>query len=327
MDATGIFFVLLRAGLGVSRLPESFEIPQGMWPDILSTARKQAVQGTIYRAASMLREDQMPPVQDRIGLMVEVGKIQKRTQALERVAGKLIGELTGAGLRPIVLKGPEVGKYYPDPSLRISGDVDIYLPEDELHQALEMMAARSINALREPDGAYLFEYKEILIELHSRYFDLHVPAIKLPAVPSAEAELLMLSSHILKHAIGVGIGLRQICDMAMAFRTLEGKYDKEAFLGYIVRTGLKKWNSLLCSFLCDFMGISPSGLPDFKHISPEPLLQVVLSGGNFGQHDAGFKATKSNTVLHFLKRLPFSLCVAPRETFCTMLELAKGNLK
>lgn len=136
----------------------------------------------------------------------------------------------------------------------------------------------------------------------------------------------MLSSHILKHAIGVGIGLKQFCDMAMAFSALDGKYDQEELGTCIRKCGLRRWNDLLCSFLAEFLGSPAATLPAHRTVSASPLLRIVMEGGNFGQHADGFRLSKSYTVRRFIGRLPFSLRISPRETFGTLLDLTKGNL-
>ena len=60
---------------------------------------------------------------------------------------------------------------------------------------------------------------------------------------------------------------------------------------------------------------------------------MVLEGGNFGHFAtarpeelaADDRRRKLNTFRRFLRRLPFSLRYAPRETFATIWALTKGN--
>lgn len=84
---------------------------------------------------------------------------------------------------------------------------------------------------------------------HTSYFDLNLPSDILPPIPSREAEIYMLSLHILKHAMGPGFGLRQECDLAMALHT--PGYDSAVFKRYFRRNGLKAWNNMLCSFITE----------------------------------------------------------------------------
>lgn len=319
-----IFFSLLRSGLWGSG-PADLAGEEPDWEGIFTLARRQAVFGLVFRGTSMLSENQMPPMPERMKLMVEAGKIEKQAGKVKGTAREIVANLTEAGFSPLVFKGPAVGKYYREPELRTSGDVDIWIPQ-HLEAAAGFFRDKGLAVMKEADGAFRFAMDGVTVELHRRYYDLHVSPRKLPEVPSACAELLMLSSHILKHAIGVGIGLKQFCDMAMAFSALEGRYDRGEFESCVRRCGLRRWNDLLCSFLAGFLGSPAETLPAYRTMSASPLLRIVMEGGNFGQHADGFRLSKSYTVRRFLGRLPFSLRISPRETFGTLLDLTKGNL-
>jgi len=319
-----IFFTLLRSGLWGSG-PADLAGEEPDWEGIFTLARRQAVFGLVFRGTSMLPENQMPPMPERMKLMVEAGKIEKQAGKVKETASATVASLIEAGFSPLVFKGPSVGKYYREPELRTSGDVDIWIPQ-RLEAAAGLFRDKGLAVMKEADGAFRFAMDGVTVELHRRYFDLHVSPGKLPEVPSACAELLMLSSHILKHAIGVGIGLKQFCDMAMAFSALEGRYDRGEFESCVRMCGLRRWNDLLCSFLAEFLGSPAETLPAYRTMSASPLLRIVMEGGNFGQHADGFRLSKSYTVRRFIGRLPFSFRISPRETFGTLLDLTKGNL-
>ena len=139
-------------------------------------------------------------------------------------------------------------------------------------------------------------------------------------VPAPEVNLLLLSSHILKHAFGVGIGLRQFCDYAVARRYYEGRVNEEEMREIWRMTGLEKWQWLLEEFIGRFLDsdcvLARNDNKDFQddkcHSEPcachseqsprseqspchserseesfdkkktDVLLDIVLKGGNFG---------------------------------------------
>lgn len=145
----------------------------------------------------------------------------------------------------------------------------------------------------------------------------------------------MLSAHILKHAIGEGVGCKQLCDVARALDQAEGRYDKAALAGALRACGLQRWHRLLCSLLVSELGLDPAHcLPDFRPCDPAPLRRIVLRGGAFGYADParlqaarrGPAARKIHAAGAFLRRLPLSLRIAPRETLATVGELVRGNL-
>lgn len=328
-DRTDIFFALLRAGLWEQDLQLPSTPSAEDWQAVLQTARQQAVLGLIYRGVAHLPGDRMPPADQRLRLLADVDRIERRGRQMASVQEELLRRFRGAGLHPMVQKGSEVGKYYAYPLLRESGDIDLFFPPEEFNQAKALPPV----VRTAPDGAGVFTFRDVTVELHPRYFDLHQD--HLPEPSSFYAELLLLSSHILKHAIGAGVGCKQLCDMAIALDRTDGQYDKALLEKYLKDAGLLRWHRVLCSLLVSDLGLDPARcLPDFKPCDPAPLRRIVLSGGAFGLYDParekavrkGKAARKLQAAGAFLKRLPFSLRVAPRETLATIGELVKGNL-
>jgi hypothetical protein len=331
-DRNDIFFAVLRAGLWEQDLCLAAAPSPEDWLSLLQTARSQAVLGLFFRGMSRLGAAQLPLPEARLPLLAEVDRLERRSAALVRVQDALLARFSEAGLHPLVQKGTEAAKYYPRPLLRESGDIDLYFTPAQFAQAKELMAPQAPLA---PDGSLVYRFSDVVVEHHPRYFDLHVRPDKLPEVPSVIAELLLLSSHILKHAIGEGVGCKQLCDMAAALARTDGSYDKAALRETLSRCGLLHWHHLLCSLLVEDLGLDPACcLPGFKACDPAPLRRIVLRGGAFGFADASRRAALGRSAfsrkLHaagaFLKRLPFSLRYAPRETLATVGELVRGNL-
>lgn len=100
--------------------------------------------------------------------------------------------------------------------------------------------------------------------------------------------LLMLNSHIMKHAIGRGVGLRQLCDMARAYHTCHQTIDYKHLTKLYHDAGIEKWSILLHTFLVRHLGLPSDEQPykNLEHIDTEPLYAIILQGGNFGLHHA-----------------------------------------
>ena len=321
MDLTYLF-PLLRAAI-YEKAPEEFPVlDKGQWESLIATARQQTVTGLLFQGVSLLPEGYPLPEDIMFTLVAEAGRIRARSRKVASVAMALMEKYRSWGLHPVVMKGPAVARFYPDPLLRESGDIDMYFCHDEFKRAVEL----SGKTVKVGDGSPHFKSDGIDIDLHSRYFDVHCR--NLPEIPSPQAMLLMLSSHILKHAMGPGIGLRQLCDLAMAYRRLEvpaGEVRK-----CFADAGLEKWNILLFSFLED--NLCAESLYD-KTVPTAPLMQIISGGGNFGHYaikrDKVLKAKplrrKIDTVRRYIVRLPFSLRYAPRELFHSIGDLLKGN--
>lgn len=294
------------------------------WNALLELAERQTVSGLVYRALEMLKDEVHISEDCAFRLVGRLSSTVIRHKQFREAENGVLALFEG--LHPVVMKGSTCAARYPDPALREAGDIDLFLAGDAFDGAVALLEQSGMAYTCSPDGSVVSLYRDCVVELHRRYYDLHVREDLLPVVPSAEAELVMLSAHILKHACGTGVGLRQICDYALAWQAYEG--DRGALEQLFSRLGLRKWHRLLTEFVADCLALSgPSGRPN-------PLLRIVEYGGNFGLHAPGRKdslersalARKASTARIYLSRLPFSLRYAPRETLATIRELIKGNL-
>ncbi len=303
---------------------------EAAWTDLLQTARRQTVTGLLYQAAGHFPEDYRMPEKVLFPLLAEVTKIEANNRKLASAEKEALGILRSGGLEPVVMKGSSCAARYPVPELRIGGDIDLYVPEADFQRAAALLRDAGAESTEKPDSSMDFILGGCEVELHRRYFDLHISGRLLPDVGTPEAELLMLSSHILKHACGVGIGLRQIIDFALAYKAYSGDYEKLHKL--FRRVGLYRWHVLLLSFVKDY--IDPSvKVP--SHVDSGKLFRIVSDGGNFGhfrerrlQSIKGQPAIrrKADTLRRMLGRLPFSMRYAPREILPLISELLLKNL-
>lgn len=317
------------------------------WTNVISLARQQTVAGLLESAVRQLPDRLFPPEDILVEILLETERIGKRSRYVNAVAASLLANLESQGLHPILMKGPSVACYYPTPELRVSGDIDLFIPEGELPGLQAYFARKNCPPVHTPDDSYFCQdFKPdpsqeacVDIDIHKKYYDLHYPEVSLPAPGSAEGILLMLSAHILKHAMGPGVGLRQICDYAMACRHLDGQYDVRVLRDCFQRTRTMHWNRVLDAFLRNHFhlqtGLFPEAVSRFTARDVARLENIVFSGGNFGHFGGRRKKAllwsapvrKAHTAWRFVQRMAFSLRCAPREYFRYVSSLIKGNMK
>ncbi len=301
------------------------------WEELYTLAKQHTVTGLLYAGLQLFPDGAGIPEEILLRLVARIGKVSNHGKSMRNLTVALTDYFSGKGLHPVVMKGVETAAYYPDPDLRLYGDVDLYFAPEEFDRAAEVAGKRFGPLRKDPDGSLHFNVDNIDIDLHRDYFGLHVSKDKLPAIPSPEAILLMHSAHILHHAIASGIGLRQICDLAAAYKALQGQYDPNGLDAFYHSAGLLKWNRLLSCFIRENLGVSA---PDYGDTSTKALERIIFSGGNFGHYASSRQKAlqasplrrKLDTAGLFLRRLPFSLQMSPRETFSTIFSLTKGNL-
>ncbi len=308
--------------------------PPGMdedsWMDLLHTAGRQTVTGLLYKAAEHFPENIRIPDRVLYTLLAEVRRTVRRNLELAGAEKEVLEMLRSGGVQATVMKGSSCAARYPSPELRTCGDIDLYIPEAVFQRALEVIRTAGIACDSKPDASVAFLLRGCEVELHRKYFDLHVKEALLPPVGTPEAELLMLSAHILKHACGVGVGLRQIIDFAFAYKAYPGDYQQLHAL--FRRCGLSRWNALLLSFVKDY--IDPAAeVPE--RVDSRPLFRIAGEGGNFGHfrdsrlesiQKKGTFRRKMDTLRRILSNLHFSLRYAPQEVIPFIAELFQENL-
>ncbi len=328
------FTALVRRGLRTGE-DESFPaLDDRQWEAVLELGKIQGVTGLLFSGVESLPPEVVVPEQIIFRLMVEADRIMRRAEQVSKAAASLIKALEEKGLHPTVMKGPAVAAFYPDPRLRESGDLDLFLRPGEFEAAVDALSL--IDYHKDPDGNILYSWDGVPIDQHPRYFDLHSKkTIGQQADGSPESQLLMLSLHIRKHCMGAGVGLRQICDMAMAYRALLKQSDIQRLLDLYKKSRSSRWNLLLASFIKEFLGDISLPYPDDQNLpSPSPLHRIVFSGGSFGHYASSREAAlkkggvsrKLDTFSKILRRIPFSLRYSCSELIPYLNSLIKGNI-
>ena len=343
MDKTlQALFALLQAGLwgtfdeaGASAFPLS----AGEWERVFTLARQQTVTGIAFRGLDFLPEEAAPPMGIMAKWMAYADRIEQSNRVMNETVAKLYGHFASAGVEAVLQKGQGVAAMYPEPLLRECGDIDLYFPG---HDGVSDPLAGIDGAVRErqPDDSWVYVVDGIIVEHHTDLLDIQSPRAKRYVqkliqekgfekvvtgdgvevlVPAPEVNLLLLSSHILKHAFGVGIGLRQFCDYAVARRYYEGRVNAEEMREIWRMTGLEKWQDLLEGFLVKKTGV---------------LLDIVLKGGNFGVYSKDREnvprarwARKVQTFKTLMGNIGFAYRYAPGEWFWTTMQLLGGQFR
>lgn len=386
--------MLLRAGLwGRNPMEEEFpRLGEEEWEQVFNMSGRQTVSGIVFDGICRLPDEFQPSQAAFAKWVVATDRIERSNERMNAILKELTGIFVSGGLRPVLQKGQGVAALYPTPLHRECGDIDFYFPEGLDNgrllslskqrtmndKAVELVKSHGIKVETMPDGSQSYEWKGIEIEQHPTIVDLCSPAARkwipeldeepgyVPSdlaeglrVPSPELNALLLNSHILKHTLGKGIGLRQMCDLAMEYHRICTDGRKVECGGRIFslykRAGILKWSRLLHSFLVGVIGLPEEELPySEKVVSYRPLFRIVEDGGNFGQHrgrssegvghfgrlsdrngsaastgsrDRSTGRRKIETAGMFLRRAGFSMRFAPQEAFWTFMELTKGQFR
>lgn len=361
------FFALLRAGLEKKAPDEKglaavATLSPESWRALYELSKRQTVSGIIFAGMQYLPDTLLPANDLLVRWVARVHGIETYNRRLSSAMRPLFSLLLENGLHPVLQKGHAVARFYPDPDLRLSGDIDIFFPEGEKIKADNLIRAKGMNPRKRPDGSSDYYWNGIEVEHHDYLLDLQSPFRRskrrdiitrhgfkevtladgnVTSVPAPLLELLMVSVHIMKHSFGVGVGLRQLCDYAMACRKLDGEYSKEEFRETCAALGITKWSVMLDDFIHRYLGVENRFLPTYEDGKErnreirklsERLMVIILEGGNFGMYlpdRTGNKhrwSGKLHTLRTFLRRGSFSIRLEPVEAASTFFQLLKGQI-
>lgn len=333
---------LLRSGLW-NRPPDSpelFPLSSDEWQEVFEKSRSHTVSAIVADSLEHLPENQLPTEGILASWAVESDRI-------ERLSGKMANVTAGLSeiyktLRPVCFKGLECASLYSRPSSRQCGDIDLYF--DDIEASAALARQHGYVPERKADGSFTYTVQGIVVEHHPSYIDLCAPRKRKwlrtldenPGFgtgscgmfrPVPALNLLVLHSHVMKHAFGRGVGLRQMCDLARAYYSYDGMYDADELRDMYRKAGLTSWTRMVHSFLTDYLGLGKEFLPYAEpHADASEFLERVLLAGNFGRSMPGSGQGKCKTLKAFMVNALFAARYAPDEYFWQIVQLAGGQL-
>ena len=224
----------------------------------------------------------------------------------------LYEKLRAAGHEPVVVKGAVCRSLYPQPDQRPSGDEDLLIDLAELpavHAFLLSVGLTTDTPELPAEPVHEITYTDgeaLRIELHTSLFppdsraygDLNalfsgalartvtVPIEGTPIRTLAPTDhLLYLICHAYKHFLHAGIGIRQICDIALFSLRYETEIDWEVLQNVCERLNLEQLVKAMYAIADKHLGLrSPVCFAD-GDIDELPLLADILTGGVYGASD------------------------------------------
>lgn len=306
-----LFFELFRIALGnavqLSRVPTVQE-----WGALFDCARRHAVMGIFFHGIEQLPVKQRPPREILLQWYAATEQIKRMNREVNRDAVSLTRRLEKDGFPAVVLKGQGVAALYPDPLLRMPGDIDVYVKGSRQKVTDYLLrTARGHLHIAYKEAVYPTEertvveihYTPALLRcpwtnwhlqhfMHGRGSDLWGQVVELPEgvgvipVPGRRFNAVFLLAHIYRHLFGEGIGWRQIVDYH--YFLMGGLTERERMDTVKILKSLRMWR-----FTRGMMYVLQTylGLPE-KYLLTLPdkaegdfLMHEIMRGGNFNRYD------------------------------------------
>ena len=216
---------------------------------------------------------------------------------------KLVELLHGEDIPFVIIKGTSAATYYPVPSCRTMGDIDILVDESTFDTAYSLLEENGYKFYfhHGDDREYTFIKDGVMFELHRRYSDEKynieeylINGIKnartvtlygnpFLALPETENALILLD-HIRHHLSG-GLGLRQIIDFMLCINSVKDEKTFETeYLPLFEQAGLDTFARIVTKMCKKYLGL-PSNFAWCESADDkvcEELIEMVFVSGNFG---------------------------------------------
>lgn len=339
---------LLHLSLEIPEVNVSFfeknKIPN--WEEIHELAKKQGVLGLTYDSLEKLPQKQRPPLPLYLLWASEAETIRGHNLLLNNESARLTKIFSEKGAFSAVLKGPANARHYKNPMARQAGDIDLFVEGGYQHvcnllhelDLFPLEPQKNLTELQQAKRKLATSYHHIhlpqnengvSVEIHFRpssgnynpYTNARLQKflereIKIYTCtpegfnePSFKFALIMQLSHIQRHFIAEGIGLRQIIDYYVLLKktTINERLE---IVQIIPSLGLSKTCGALMWLLTNLFQLEKEFLiSKLDSRRGRWLLQNIQEGGNFGKYIIPQKKSPYTLWLkrrcYFLKKLPF----------------------
>ncbi len=218
----------------------------------------------------------------------------------------------------LFVKGINIKRYYPQPELRTSGDIDVIVEENALEELYAEAKKRGLIIKEYVSHTLTLMLFNTEIEIHSQpdvngnYFDdifsVAEKTDEFECKLSDYDELLFVICHLAKHLSYRGAGIRMLLDVDLIIRGIND-FDGERFFSLCEKANILKTSEILTS-LCKLWFNTP--IKSSVEIDGELLLKlenVFLDGGSFGYEissvPAKYLGSGGNSKLKIILKMAF----------------------
>lgn len=275
--------------------------------EVLKQAEEQAVFGIVLDA---IKEKKIEGLTDNMPIYNAVAmqeQIKRQNKLVNQRAETLANIFASWNYKTCVLKGQGVAQLYPNPILRQSGDIDIWV--NGLQADIVTTIKKSFIGIRNIDYVHsgCAFYDDVDVEVHFRpswmynpfknrklhkffrenakdQFDNNDSKVGF-SYPTIEFNLVYSLIHINRHIFEEGIGLRQLCDYYYILKHSTKEERNQAF-AVLCELGLRKFVGAIMYIEDVTFGIDKEMMfcqPNEKEGTF--LLEEIMRGGNFGHYD------------------------------------------
>lgn len=320
-----LFYTILRAELWQQPIGNISLTPQQA-KDFIEEAKKQSVAGLFCN--SLVHHDIPIGKEYTLKALAIVKKVTKENKKRNFDVAHFCRFFQRHNIPFVIVKGQSVAALYPHPDLRQSGDIDVFCGQNHFVEAREQIAQKTdlqfdpaipvkhlafsidgskyelhriLSIFSYPPNQQFFNEK--MEEALVRHEEIEIDGVKVPVLAPTDSIFFQVV-HIFYHIIKEGIGLRQLCDLAIFVHATQERVDFDELQSNLKKIGLEEFFQAIMSILVDQLGLTLriSGFTPRTSTLAKKILKDINDGGNFG------RALEENRILiilrHYVKYLP-----------------------
>ncbi|WP_054743252.1 nucleotidyltransferase domain-containing protein [Cellulosilyticum ruminicola] len=228
---------------------------------------------------------------------------------LKQVA-HILKQMEHQGILVIPLKGVFLRNLYPRPDLRLMGDADLLVHQEDLDKVKQLLIQEGYEEVIDTHSYHVaFTHSNYMsIEVHwalTNHRSFNAPAAiafeklvfehAVPAIVgdahvlslSLEDEFIYICMHMAKHLNYAGFGLRQLCDFYLVLKTNSKKYDWDYLTKQFKDIGLYHFVAMqvaTCNYLFDSQLSWPNkDFPQYTNAQILTFIEDLFQSGVCGQ--------------------------------------------
>ena len=280
------------------------ELPEVIdWNEICKEGITQTVLPLIYKVLG----DVMPPEEKTKWQHLIYRMLANNVQVL--FEHKQVHEIFERERIPyVIIKGACSAKFYPEPQLRMMGDVDFVVKKKDLTRARAVLNKEGFiwTEDKEHPAHHIYHKGRSTWEMHwtmygiptgengkntREFFDEIIETAVYDAegyiIPDEFHHGLVLLIHTVGHLMNTGIGVRHLCDWAVFAEKFDDNEFRNIFEESLKICGLWRFAQLLTQLSIKYLGMSEKAwaMEDVDDEYLDSMMSDIFAGGNFGRKD------------------------------------------
>lgn len=254
-----LLIALIRVTISAAdSMPDLHSLSSAKWRALYRLAAEQGVVGLLYPIVKSAFVKGNVPKEIVYGWSLSAEHIDQNYQNITQATEHLLSLYASEEIPLLLLKGSMLARYYPRPSLREFGDVDIFL-SDGYERGNQVAVANGAVMKHDHQTAkhVAFTFEGVMFENHRTLLDLRgrtsrrleqiligeLQGTKSQAggliVPSSLFNILFVLRHTATH-FAWGVPLRNLCDWGFMLYNEGAKTDLAQLREQLIRAGMLK---------------------------------------------------------------------------------------